>query len=147
MPEFAGISPQGYSSQHFVNFKTADGFISYTLTGIVLITFQGAATGSDFLRKPLTFEVPIPDLPPRKGLKLRHWAPFVTLGSISNDGSGSTPGAKVAVAVHSGASCAPCRGPRPFAGRPVGGAVVPGDPGDATSSRLVVTSCCDEGPC
>jgi len=92
MPEFAGIPPQGYSSQHFVNFKTADGLISYTLTGIVTITFQGAATGSDFLRKPLTFEVPIPDLPPRKGLKLRHWAPFVTLGSISNDGTAINAG-------------------------------------------------------
>jgi hypothetical protein len=90
-PEPYGSPPQ-LTSQFFVHFNTAEGLTSYTLTGVVLLTFQGEATGTDFLRVPFPFTVPIPDLPDEMGLQLVHWAPFVTLNSISNDGTAVNAG-------------------------------------------------------
>lgn len=73
------------TSQHFVHFTTPEGLTAYTLTGVAQITFRGENTGLDFLRTTVTFAVPLPDLPDETGLRLVHWAPFVTLQSISND--------------------------------------------------------------
>jgi hypothetical protein len=50
---------------------------------VVKLTMKG--DGAQYRRDKLTFDVQIPELPSRKGLKLVHWAPFVTLNSISND--------------------------------------------------------------
>jgi hypothetical protein len=79
-----GLSSQGIESPHWVVYRTANDLLAYTLTGVVLLTFKG--TGRRYLREPFSFKVPIPELPDKKGLKLVHWAPFVTLNSISNDG-------------------------------------------------------------
>jgi len=80
------------SSQYYVYFPTVNNLIAYTLTGVVLMTIQGRATGLDFYRTSFSFDVPIPDLPAGKGLQLVHWAPFVTLNSISNDGVAENAG-------------------------------------------------------
>lgn len=84
--------PATPSSQYYVYFPTANGLIAYTLTGVVQMLVQGQATGTDFYRPVFYFDVPIPDLPAGKGLQLVHWAPFVTLNSISNDGVAENAG-------------------------------------------------------
>jgi hypothetical protein len=105
-----GLTSEGVESKQWVVFETPSGLLAYTLTGVVKLTMKG--DGAQFRRDKLTFTVPIPDLPPRKGLKFVHWAPFVTLNSISNDnaaydagwavddfGLESTGGAMLAVSV------------------------------------------------
>jgi hypothetical protein len=92
-PTFVIVTPSSYTSQHFVKYPTANGLLAYTMTGVALLAFKG--TGQDFNRKTLELTVPIPDLPAGQGLQLVHWAPFVTLASISNDG----PAANAAWAV------------------------------------------------
>jgi hypothetical protein len=72
-------------SQHWVDFDTADGRKVFTLTGVAITIFQGGATGQDWSRQDLVFGVPINGLPAGKGLRIEHWAPFVTLNAISND--------------------------------------------------------------
>ena len=57
---------------------------AYTLTGVALYTFEGSP-GQQWNRGRLDLRVAIPDLPNGKGLKLEHWAPFVTLNAIAND--------------------------------------------------------------
>ena len=84
--------PATPSTQYYVYFPTANGLIAYTLTGVVQMLVQGQATGTDFYRTVFYFDVPIPDLPAGKGLQLVHWAPFVTLNSISNDGVAENAG-------------------------------------------------------
>ncbi len=84
--------PLTLSSQYYVYFPTANGSIHYTLTGVVETLVQGQATGTEFFRTQIIFNVPIPDLPSGKGLQLVHWAPFVTLNSISNDGVAENAG-------------------------------------------------------
>ncbi|MDX6532934.1 MAG: hypothetical protein QOF68_678 [Gaiellales bacterium] len=75
---------QNQVSEHWLKSTTADGLISYTLTGVIILTpFQG--TGSDWRRQRVSFGVKIPELPAGMALHLRYWAPFVTLNSISND--------------------------------------------------------------
>ena len=81
------MGPITPSSQYYVYFPTANGLIAYTLTGIVQMDIPGQATGGNYFRTPIVFVVPIPDLPAGKGLRLVHWAPFVTMNSISNDGA------------------------------------------------------------
>jgi hypothetical protein len=83
-PTFALLTPSSYLSQHFVRFEVQPGLWSYVLTGVAGFTFKG--TGNGFNRKTLQLSVPIPGLPSGRGLSLVHWAPFVTLASISNDG-------------------------------------------------------------
>jgi hypothetical protein len=80
------ITVSGFDSQHSLDFTTQEGLRAYTLTGLVLIDF-GGAPGGQFVRDTLRFSVPIPDLPAGQGLQLTHWAPFVTLNAISNDGT------------------------------------------------------------
>jgi hypothetical protein len=87
---FAGVSSQGTASPHWVYFQLPDGRWTYTLSGVVLMTFQGQ--GADFRRDQLQFDVPIPDLPPGQGLKLHMWAPLVTLNAISNNGVSNDAG-------------------------------------------------------
>ncbi|MGN7701534.1 hypothetical protein [Cellulosimicrobium sp. 22601] len=87
-PTFAGIASQGLDSPHFVTFSTPDGQLVYVLSGVVLCTFGGGPGGGGWHHDTLTFDVPIPDLPARRGLRLRHWAPFVTLNTVANDGEG-----------------------------------------------------------
>ncbi|MGB9071797.1 MAG: hypothetical protein WCC22_03940 [Terriglobales bacterium] len=91
-PSQGFTGPATPSSQYYVYYPTANGLTAYTLTGIVQMLVQGQATGVDFFRTPFFFDVPIPDLPPGKGLQLVHWAPFVTLNSISNDGVAENAG-------------------------------------------------------
>jgi hypothetical protein len=90
-PVFGGIAAGQLVSESYVYFTTAEGLLAYTLTGLVPITFKGTA-GNDFLRDTLQFEVPIRQLPIGKGLQLVRWAPFVTLNSISNDGTAVNAG-------------------------------------------------------
>ena len=82
---FVDLIATNFDSQHWVDFDTADGRKAYTLTGVALTTFKGGETGEGWLRQDLMFDVAIPDLPQGKGLKLVHWAPFVTLNAIAND--------------------------------------------------------------
>ena len=81
------MGPITPSSQYYVYFPTANGLIAYTLTGIVQMDVPGQANDGSYFRTPIVFVVPIPDLPAGKGLQLVHWAPFVTMNSISNDGA------------------------------------------------------------
>jgi len=81
------MGPITPSSQYYVYFPAANGLIAYTLTGIAQMDVPGQATGSDYFRTSIVIVVPIPDLPAGKGLQLVHWAPFVTMNSISNDGA------------------------------------------------------------
>ena len=75
----------GHESQHYVKFVTGEGLHAYVLTGVVLTSFRGS--GDHYSRDVLTFEVPIPGLPPEKGLRVVHWAPFVGPALIANNGA------------------------------------------------------------
>lgn len=71
---------------HFVKYTTGNDLLAYTLTGVAGCLHKG--TGQGYHHDTLTVVVPIPDLPDGKGLHLVHWAPFVTVASVSNDGEG-----------------------------------------------------------
>ena len=79
------VSVEGYASQHHLDFATGDGSHVHVLTGIVLMSFQGTSS-LDYRRDQLTFEVPIPELPFGKGLRVVHWAPYVAPASFGNEG-------------------------------------------------------------
>src|SRR5690348_11311585 len=85
MPTFASpaVAPQGIASPHFVYFQLPDGRWTYTLTGVVTMTFQGR--DGNWRRERISFDVEIPNLPPGKGKKIEWWAPFVTLNSVANN--------------------------------------------------------------
>jgi len=74
-----------YESQHWTWHATpVRDQRAYTLTGVALVTFKGTP-GQRWNRGRLDLRVDIPDLPNGKGLKLDHWAPFVTLNAIADD--------------------------------------------------------------
>lgn len=77
-------------SQFFTRMVTGDGRVAFTLTGIVVGNerLQGQA---DWMRRRVAFTVPVP-LQPNHVLHLDHWAPFVTLSSISNDHTSTNAG-------------------------------------------------------
>jgi hypothetical protein len=79
--------PDKFESQYYSYFDLPDNFRSYTLTGVAVCTIKGTDTIHDgrFMREALYVILEIPDLLP-KSLQLKHWAPFFTLNSISNDG-------------------------------------------------------------
>ncbi len=52
--------------------------------------YQGR--NGEFSHDRLQFDVPIPDLPPGKGLKIDMWAPLVTINAISNNGVSNDAG-------------------------------------------------------
>lgn len=79
-PEF---TVQRIESEHWVRSTTADGHLSYLMTGIIVLTpIQGS--GGDWRRLGISFQVPLRLLPSNRALRLIHWAPLVTLSSISN---------------------------------------------------------------
>ena len=81
---FVGTFPRrDPESVHWTVMNTADGQTAFTLTGIIVTEFKGV--GNQWERGRLEFPVSIQPLAPGKGLVLRHWAPFVTINSISND--------------------------------------------------------------
>lgn len=88
-PEFASLTPHGNSSEHWVRIELGGGLLNYVLTGAQLIRFNGE--GSSYTRRALTFSVPIKALPPRQGLRLVHWAPYVGLASIASDAGAGNP--------------------------------------------------------
>lgn len=81
MPEFPHFS---INSEHFLRLELGGGMVAYTLTGVV-VGDPMMGTGSDWSRGRLEFRVPVRSLGNGKALRLRHWAPFVALSSISND--------------------------------------------------------------
>lgn len=76
-------NPSQFESQHYVHTETADGLHLYTLTGVVLLHLRG--TGRDWLRGQVNLGITVPEIPAGTGLKLKHWAPLVTLNAIQND--------------------------------------------------------------
>jgi hypothetical protein len=74
---------QGFISQHFTKYTTGEGHLAYTLTGIAATFAKG--TGSNWVHLHASLDIPIPDLPAGKALRLFFFAPFVTLNSIAND--------------------------------------------------------------
>ena len=72
-----------YESQHWTWHSTpVPGQRAYTLTGVALVTFQGTP-GQRWRTTRSQRGDPRPA--GRKGLKLQHWARFVTLNAIAND--------------------------------------------------------------
>jgi hypothetical protein len=89
--------PDSYDSQYYSYFDLPDGTRAYTLTGVAVCTVGGLGLPSDgrWRREQLYVIVSIPDLPdfpPQNAVLLRHWAPFFTLNSISNDGVANDAG-------------------------------------------------------
>lgn len=72
-----------FVTQHFVHSETADGLHLWTLTGVVILHLAG--TGGQWRREHVSLHITVPLIPADKALRLRHWAPFVTLNSVGND--------------------------------------------------------------
>ena len=61
--------------------KTGDGFEHIVLTGVVAIHERGESE-DHWKREQIDLLIPIPNVPSGKVLRLKHWAPFVTLNAI-----------------------------------------------------------------
>lgn len=87
------IKPDGYASQYYSYFDLSPPdspgtkMRAYTLTGVALCTIQGGG-GARWRHADLHILLQLPGLnesPPGNALLLRHWAPYFSLNSISND--------------------------------------------------------------
>lgn len=84
--------PQKFISKHHIHTTIGpDEF--YVLTGVIIVDWKTKVTGSGWNREnSLLIGITIPGIPLHKALRLRHWAPFLTLNSISNDGPSNNAG-------------------------------------------------------
>ena len=80
-----------FRSTHYCRSTTADGFEHYHLTGIVIVNVKGESE-SEWKIEHVKMGIPVPRIPTGKGLRLRHWAPFVTLNSTYNHNKSNNSG-------------------------------------------------------
>jgi hypothetical protein len=79
-------------SEYHTRVTTIDGAVAYTLTGLVVAERPIQGQSGDWVRERADFAVPVPSLAEGHVLQLVYWAPFVTLGSISNDRTATNAG-------------------------------------------------------
>ena len=72
-----------FVTQHWVHTETADRLHLWTLTGVVVLHLKG--TGGDWRREQVNLGITVPLIPEGRALRLRHWAPFVTINAVGND--------------------------------------------------------------
>lgn len=80
--DFAQAS--AFRSSHWVHTEAVGNKHLVTLTGIVIVGFNG--TGNDWRRDRLELTLEFPNIiPPGKYFRVEHWAPFVTINVIANE--------------------------------------------------------------
>lgn len=72
-----------FKTHHWTHSKTGDGLEHIVLTGVVAIHQKGESE-ERWRRDQVTLILPIFNLPRGQYLKLRYWAPFVTINAIYN---------------------------------------------------------------
>ena len=72
-----------FESQHYIHTRTADNQELYTLTGIVRVDLKGNSKDAARI-ETIKLGIKVPEIPKRKALQLKHWAPFFTINAIAD---------------------------------------------------------------
>jgi hypothetical protein len=79
------VNADRFVSRHFVRSDTADGLELFTLSGVLILHQIG--TDREWFRDEIHISLGVPGLARGELFDLRHWAPFVTISAIANDGA------------------------------------------------------------